>query len=153
MWKQLWNTQCKISWMGFNALCALYSSCKKDSEDLRSLMALASVTMNTCKSRIPTDSTFMLQSIQNEVVTMSLIYALPHEFIHVRATLGVHINLTNPASLHRRGQPTITKRTANQYWTQNVHAPPPIFQRTFTAKGTALPHHEGRVCGKCPRWK
>jgi hypothetical protein len=95
MWKKLDGIHnAKSPGMRFNALNALFSIRKEDSEDLCSLMTCAEAAMNTYKSLIPTDSTFTLQSLQDELITMSLIRALPDEFNQVRATLGVHTNLT-----------------------------------------------------------
>jgi hypothetical protein len=84
----------KTPGMRFNALDTLFSIRKDDDKTLRSLMTGAETAMNEYKSLIPTDNSFTLQMMQDELITMTLIRALPTELSHVRSTLNVHTNLT-----------------------------------------------------------
>jgi hypothetical protein len=147
--------------MRFNALDALFSIRKEDSEDLRSFMTRAEAAMNTYKSLIPTDSTFTLQSLQDELVTMSLIHALPDEFNHVRATLGVHTNLTLAVTQQafiaednqrqRTAQPTNTALRTYTHYHQcsNVPSPMPPSETQSDSRTCYYCQKQGHIARHC----
>jgi hypothetical protein len=95
MWTKLEDIHnAKTPVMRFNALDTLYSIRKDDDESLCSLMTRAETAMNEYKSLVPANGSFMLQMMQEEIITMTLICALPAELNHIRSSLNIHAGLT-----------------------------------------------------------
>jgi hypothetical protein len=74
--------------MCFNAVNMLFSICKEDDATLCLLMICGHTAMNVYKSLLLIDDTFTLQMMQDELVTMALIWVLPAELGHIYSIIN-----------------------------------------------------------------
>jgi transposase InsO family protein len=107
-WKKLeeiHNT--KTAGTRFNAMDALFSIRMEPGEDLRSLITRVTAAMQRVKSLRPgttaptghtlsggTPSTYTIETLDNELVIMTLLRALPQDYQHVRSALLIQPSLT-----------------------------------------------------------